>query len=103
MPKFWQETKAKLFRANLLYELGLAKEQSAVDYARAEFDKIKSGNSTINSEMKSKVFYVIGRLGEDFESLKKLHTASNMPAEKNILERAIGHARCAKSVDQVRG
>ena len=50
--------------------------------------------------MKSKVFYVIGRQGEDFESLKKLHTASNMPAEKNILERAIGHARCAKSVDQ---
>ena len=77
------------------------KDQSTVDFAREQFDLIKQGAKTqINQEMKSKIFYIIGRLGDDFEALKELHAKSNMPAEKNILERAIGHARSEKSIDQ---
>ena len=38
--------------------------------------------------------------GNDFETLKKLHAESNMAAEKNILERAIGHAKDESSIEQ---
>ena len=77
------------------------KDQSTVDFAREQFGLIKQGAKTqVNQEMKSKIFYIIGRLGDEFDALKELHAASNMPAEKNILERAIGHARCEKSIDQ---
>lgn len=89
------------FRAALVYELGMYKDQKIIDFALAEFNMIKTDAATnVNQEMKSKIFYIMGRLGDQFESLKKLHAASNMPAEKNILERAIGHARSEESINQ---
>ena len=87
-------------RALLVYHLGICGDPDIRKFILGEFENIKKGAASVDTQMKTNIQYVVGYYGENFDDLKTLHANSQMASEKNSLEYAIGHAKEPKLISQ---